>query len=313
MLDPQRIEAGPPAVSERSFTIEPRGPFSLQAALTFASGWEAAAFGDAPDSRSVRLAFVLDDFSGHAHVTLHERGGLVIGEVSGTSAVAVAAAQTARIMSLDADGSGYPEIGRRDPVVAKLQAQRPGLRPVGFHSPYEAAAWSIISARTPHAAARKLRAQLAMDHGHTFGEADAAMHAFPLPGQVLAISGAVPGLPEEKLRRLKDVAQAALDGLLDPQRLRFLERGEADRQLQSIRGIGPFYSSLILLRSCGVVDLAVTTEKRLQARIAQLYGADADPDAVTEGWRPFRTWTAVLLRSTWPAPDPRTAWRGTFR
>ena len=231
-------------------------------------------------------------------MTLRERDGLVTGEVSGTAAVAVAAKQAARIMSLDADGSRYPDVGRHDPVIAGLQAQRPGLRPVGFHSPYEAAAWSIVSARTPHAAARKLRAQLAMDHGHTFGTDSAAMHAFPLPEQLLAIPGPVPGLPDEKLRRLKDVAQAALDGLLDPQALRSLDRDEADQQLQSIRGIGPFYSSLILLRSCGVVDLAVTTEKRLRARIAALYGADADPDAVTDGWRPFRTWTAVLLRST---------------
>ena len=47
--------------------------------------------------------------------------------------------QVTRILSLDVDGTGFPEVGRRDPVVGGLQARWPGLRPVGFYSPYEAA------------------------------------------------------------------------------------------------------------------------------------------------------------------------------
>jgi hypothetical protein len=51
--------------------------------------------------------------------------------------------QVARILSLDVDGTGFPEVGRRDPVVGGLQARWPGLRPVGFFSPYEAGAWAL--------------------------------------------------------------------------------------------------------------------------------------------------------------------------
>jgi DNA-3-methyladenine glycosylase II len=49
-----------------------------------------------------------------------------------------------RILSLDVDGSGFPEVGVRDPVVGELQVRYPGLRPVLFYSPYEASAWAII-------------------------------------------------------------------------------------------------------------------------------------------------------------------------
>jgi DNA-3-methyladenine glycosylase II len=55
--------------------------------------------------------------------------------------------QVARILSLDLDGSGFAAVGRADPVVAGLQRRYPGLRPVSFWSPYEAAAWAIIGQR----------------------------------------------------------------------------------------------------------------------------------------------------------------------
>jgi DNA-3-methyladenine glycosylase II len=64
----------------------------------------------------------------------------VVGEVFGDADPEAVRDQVARILSLDVDGSGFPAVGRRDPVVGGLQARWPGLRPVGFFSPYEAAA-----------------------------------------------------------------------------------------------------------------------------------------------------------------------------
>ena len=51
-------------------------------------------------------------------------------------------------------------VGERDPVIGALQRAHPGQRPVLFHSPYEAAAWSVISARRPAAQGAKVRAAL---------------------------------------------------------------------------------------------------------------------------------------------------------
>jgi DNA-3-methyladenine glycosylase II len=48
--------------------------------------------------------------------------------------------QVERVLSLDVDGTDFPAVAQRDPVVRNLQARYPGLRPVQFHSPYEAAA-----------------------------------------------------------------------------------------------------------------------------------------------------------------------------
>ncbi len=59
-----------------------------------------------------------------------------------------AIAQAARIVSLDHDGTRLPRGRRARPDRRRAAARRGYLRPVLFHSPYEAAAWSVISART---------------------------------------------------------------------------------------------------------------------------------------------------------------------
>ena len=40
-----------------------------------------------------------------------------------------------RILSLDHSGSEFEQVGERDPVIGRLQARFPGLRPVLFNSP----------------------------------------------------------------------------------------------------------------------------------------------------------------------------------
>lgn len=112
-----------------------------------------------------------------------------------------------------------------------------------------------------------------------------------------------PGLPEEKIRRLHAVAEAALGGRLDADHLRALDAGDALAQLQEIRGIGPFYAGLILVRAAGVTDvLPPTSEPRLLRAIALAYGLEEplppeELERITDGWRPFRTWIAVMVRA----------------
>jgi DNA-3-methyladenine glycosylase II len=126
-------------------TLEPRGPFSLAAAARFIAGWPPASDRGSAE-QGVRLAFLVDDWSGPAEVILRQDGDGVHAEVAADNAER-ALAQAARIVSLDHDGAGYAAVGERDAVVGEAQRATGYLRPVLFHSPYEAACWSIISAR----------------------------------------------------------------------------------------------------------------------------------------------------------------------
>ena len=150
---------------------------------------------------------------------MREDGGRVVAEVIGAVEPAVVGAQLARILSLDVDGTGFPAVGARDPIVGALQQRYPGLRPVGFWSPYEAAAWAILSQRMRTAQAARVKQRLAERHGTVVDVGGRRLAALPAP-RVLRGIGEIEGLPARKLPWLHGIADAALAGTLDAARLR---------------------------------------------------------------------------------------------
>jgi DNA-3-methyladenine glycosylase II len=208
--------------------------------------------------------------------------------------------QVRRVLSLDHSGAAWAEVGGHDPVVGRLQAELPGLRPVLFHSPYEAATWSILSQRRHRAQATAVRKRLASAHGRVFTFAGGELEAFPTPEALLRVDS-FPSLEPQRIDRLHSIARAALDGLLDPARLLAMAPEEALTALQQLPGIGPTYAGLILLRSTGATDILTLGEPRIPAYVRHFYGlaALATPGELAklaDAWRPFRTWACVLIR-----------------
>jgi DNA-3-methyladenine glycosylase II len=210
-------------------------------------------------------------------------------------------AQVARVLSLDYDGAQFLLAGERDPVIGRLQAAAPGLRPPLFYSPYEAAAWSVLSARRPARQMMQVRDQLSRAHGAVFDLAGASVAAFPAPRQLLDIES-FPVIPADKMARLHGIAQAALEGRLDAEVLKQHGPECAAAELQALNGIGPFYSALIVIRGTGFSDVLPVSEPRVLALAARLYGlpeplSPARFAELAEPWKPFRTWAAVLIRA----------------
>ncbi len=288
------------AGQDASVEIVPRGPFSLRAAAGFGFGPNQGR--PPPFDGHLRLAFCADG-GGHAGVVLSQDGdaGPLHASVHGSGDRAGALAQTERILSLDHDGDRFLAVGERDPVIGALQREHPGQRPVLFSSPYEAAAWSIISARRPAAQAARVRDALGEQLGQAFELAGRRLVAFPEPQRLLEVQE-MPGLPGEKVARLRGVAEAALDGLLDVARLHALGPEGATEEMLRLRGIGPFYAGLIVLRASGFADAMLSApEPKVMSHVARLYGLPSPPDlaalaSLAEPWRPFRTWAIVLVR-----------------
>jgi len=130
------------------------GPWSLTTSRAFWEGFSPAALPrQARAGDTIRTVFPVEaDWSrAEAAVTHHDvtqHGSLATIRVAGGGDLAAAADQVRRFLSLDVDARGWPDIARRDPVIADAQTRLPGLRPCGFHSPYEAAAWSVLSVAT---------------------------------------------------------------------------------------------------------------------------------------------------------------------
>jgi DNA-3-methyladenine glycosylase II len=289
----------PPATT--SGTLRPLGPFDLERTREFVSHWEPAARHTPAPREPLRLtASADDDHRGLAFALTQERpDGEVHVEVAGTDDTPAALAQIARLVSLDHDARDYPEVGVRVPAIGRLMAAAPGLRPTLFGSPYETAIWGVVSSRISMRQAARVTRELAEHHGDALDVAGARVFATPRP-EVLRTLDAVPGLSDEKVRRLHGIADAALDGALDVAHLRALGSGGARAALRGLRGIGEFWAAGIWLRSCGVVDEFPVAEPRARAALAHLHGRDADDplDDLIEMLRPYRTWTALLLRVT---------------
>jgi DNA-3-methyladenine glycosylase II len=275
------------------------GPFSLAAAAGFGFGPNAAR--PFPDSDGMQLAFVADDLKHHVAAVLSQLpDGSLVAELSGDADEAAAQAQIRRILSIDVDPAGWFAAGRADPVLGQVQAALPGLRPVLFHSPYEAAAWAMLAQRRQRAQATAIRRRLSFAAGQVFELAGREEPAFPLPERLLEVSS-FPGIEETRLSRLHGVAQAALDGRLDAGRLAATPPEEAMAELRRIKGLGPMYAMLVYLRSTGVKDAAALGEPRLASFLRHFYGLGSTPDTeqvrrLAEAWRPFRTWASVLFR-----------------
>ncbi len=298
---------GHTAGSTRAFTIAPVGEFSLVESAMFGFGQRMRLAEDGVDPQFdgvMRLAFCRDDFGGQVGVELRQDARGVHALVHGDGEIAAVERQVARVLSLNHDARGFADVGRRDPVIGALQAAAPGLRPPLFYSPYEATVWSVLSARRPGAQMARVRAALSEAFGATFTLAGQRLAALPTPTQLLEVKE-FPGIDADRLARMHGVARAALDGLLDVGRLQDLDAAAAMTEVQRIKGIGPFYATLIVVRATGCTDALAAGEPRLRALVRELYGLPDEPteselEAIAENWRPWRTWTSVLLRAAGP-------------
>jgi DNA-3-methyladenine glycosylase II len=273
-----------------------RGRFSLREAIGFGFGHTQASAGDV-----MRLALVLDGYDEHAGVAVTQPAAEVLEmTVVGTDRVDAAAAQAARILSVDVDATSYDALVDGDPLLATAQAARPGLRPVLFQSAYEALLWAVLSARRPMKQMADVRAELSRAHGRVLTVVGEELPAVPTPARLLEVD-AFPGIPEVKIERLHAVAERAVAGELDTATLRARDAAEVERDLQELPGIGPFYSQLVSVRALGQTDVLPTTEPRVVAETGRLLGRRLDAAGfaeVAEAWRPWRTWASVAIRAS---------------
>ncbi len=171
-------------------------------------------------------------------------------------------------------------------IGAAQKERQPGLRPCGFHSPYEAAAWSVLSQRIRITQAAKLRTELIAEHGED--------GAFPAPETLRSLELDLPG---RKAEYLQAVAEAALDGQLDGVGLRALSPERRDGPDPAGQGTGSLRGRTGADPGRERPRRRSTHERRLEAEVAERYGAERTLTEVSEAWRPFRTWASVYLRS----------------
>jgi DNA-3-methyladenine glycosylase II len=275
--------------------MKPIGPFNLLHQNRFFNGWPALR----GDDTTIVMAFPVEGWSGSAAVTLRqEEDGSVRVAAYGRASAERAVQQALAAMSLDEDGSLWPRVGERDEFLANLQRKYEYMRPTMFHSPYEAAAAFIIGHRITIPQARKIRASMAEEFGDKLEVAGESFDAFPSPEKLLTLES-YRGLNETKISRLHEIAKAALDGWLDREHLRGVDDETALREIETLPGVGPFFSQGILYRGVGKKDGFTHDDMSYHAiRTAYELGDESGAEEILDvanRWRPYRMWATVLL------------------
>ena len=278
-------------------TIHTKSPFDLRNQNSFFGGWPVLK--DIDNEYSIVLTFPVEGWQGSTAVVVSQKKDREINvESFGAKNSEQAIKQAMATLSLDVDDSGWEKVGKNDKVIANLQNKYHSLRPVLFHSPYEAAAGFVIGQRISVKQRQAIQKKMAEQLGATIEVQGQKFSAFPTPQALLDLQE-FPSLNATKLERLHGIAEAALSSKLDRAYLLNLSVEQALAQLQQLKGLGPFYASGILYRGAGIVD-DITDDALTKYAIQQAYGLSKEPTqaealAIAEKWRPYRMWCEVLI------------------
>jgi DNA-3-methyladenine glycosylase II len=277
--------------------IIPSSTFDLRNENSFFGGWPVIE--DSADKFSIVIAFPVEGWQESAAITVTQyKSSELSFDASGCKDTKKAINQALATLSLDVNDKGWSEVGNQDAVIGNLQKKYNYLRPVLFHSPYEAAAGFVIGQRISIRQRQALQSKIAEKLGEAITINGQDFFAFPLPQKLLELD-TFPGLNPVKVERLKGIAKAALEGRLDRAKLLALPTKTALTYLQNLPGIGPFYASGILYRGAGIVD-GITDDTLTKYVVQQAYRLPKEPTheevvKIAQSWKPYRMWAEVLL------------------
>jgi AraC family transcriptional regulator of adaptative response / DNA-3-methyladenine glycosylase II len=118
---------------------------------------------------------------------------------------------------------------------------------------------------------------------------------FPDPSTLLDLPDEAFAMPAARRRTLRALAEAAAGGALDLDG--GADRGETERRLGELPGIGPWTTSYIAMRALGDPDAFLPTDLGVRRGAAAL-GLPDDPtrlDDHARQWGPWRSYAVIRL------------------
>ncbi len=209
-------------------------------------------------------------------------------------------ARVRRLFDIGADIETIDAHISRDPLLAPLVAQRPGLRAPGGWDGFELAVRAILGQQISVTAARGLAGQLVARYGLPVSNGDVRhpglTHVFPSAQRLVSAPAIALSMPVSRQLSLKALAGAAA---ADPNLFRpFGTIEEAIARLRSIRGVGEWTAQYIALRALREPDAFPASDIGLLRGAAAMDGIRPSPMSLlhrAESWRPWRAYAAQHL------------------
>jgi DNA-3-methyladenine glycosylase II len=186
----------------------------------------------------------------------------------------------ARMLGTQVDLTEWYARSRRIAWLASLTAALRGLKPPRYPTLWEACAHAILFQQISIHAAAAIMRRAVEALGEVVSLGDIRCVGFPPAARWLEASDATlrsAGISRTKVAHLRCAADALVNNEIDEGVLERLPTQEAARRLCTIRGIGPWSASVVLLRGLGRLDAFPLHDSGV-ARTLSLFAGDARID-----------------------------------
>ncbi|HMA29883.1 MAG TPA: AlkA N-terminal domain-containing protein, partial [Thermoanaerobaculia bacterium] len=212
-----------------------------------------------------------------------------------------------RIFDVDADPLAIDAVLSRDPLLAPLVADRPGLRVPGAWDPFEIAVRAVLGQQVSVRGARTIAGRLVAAFGRLLpgGGANGLTHVFPSPAALAAADLSGIGVPGTRANAIRALARAVHTGKLELAAPRGLD--DLVHRLCALPGIGPWTAQYVALRAFGEPDAFPAGDLGLR-RALEAAGASAGEAALrarAAAWSPFRAYATLHLWNSLTASPSR--------
>jgi len=192
---------------------------------------------------------------------------------------------------------------KRDARLKRVAVALYGLKPLRIPDLWTSLMRALLGQQISIGAARAIRKKLAERFGRVIEVPEGTAAVLPDPHTTLALSPddlLSLGFSRRKVEYAHTIAQAFVDGAIDPQALRDASADEMIRTLCALRGVGVWTAECAGIFCLGHPDLLPADDLGVQKAVAQLYRLPEDPDAKVvrkygEKWKGWRSYAAVYL------------------
>ena len=204
-------------------------------------------------------------------------------------------------LSLDDDLKTFYDLGSKDPKFVPVIDDLYGLHQVKFLTPFEAAAWAVLSQRISMKVAHKMKNRLTDAVGDSIQIEGVDYKTFPSARQVknMGVENLVSIIRNERKSEYLITVAEAFDGA-DENFLRHGNIDEVKEWLMNIRGIGEWSAHLELIRGLGRMEEISEHDQTLLNCFKKFYGHGATEEQlkeVADGYGEFKGYWAYYLRT----------------
>ncbi len=284
-------------------------PFDFSHTLRFMDHFTPAEGDQTLSAQGFTKAVILGDGPVAFHITAADAGvryRLFSPSPLDDALVAQAEDRITFFLSLPDDLTPFYAIARDDDAFTPVMESWYGYHQVKFITPFENAAWAILSARNSIPAAWTLKARLIEACGATLTVAGTTYAAFPTP-TTLADAGSArlrQWIGAEQRARYLAAAAEAFSGA-DEGWLRSADYDAVKDWLLAITGIGEWAAAFVLIRGLGRTERLEAPEDRLIRAASTLYGRTLtrrDVQQIAERYGAYKGYWAHYIRAeaeTW--------------